>query len=94
MSTAVAQERNRPALSLRSILVKGDAFGGKVFADLAKRNMEMFEGASRAFSGAQNKPKPTAEPKPAAEKQPSDAEIELLREELAALRDKVDRLTK
>src|SRR6187401_2615005 len=36
-----------------------DAFGGKVFADLAKRNMEMFEGASRAFSGAQNKPKPT-----------------------------------
>ena len=65
-----------------------DAFGGKVFADLAKRNMEMFEGASRAFagSGAKAKTKP--------EKQPSEAEIEQLREELAALRDKVDRLTK
>ena len=65
-----------------------DAFGGKVFADLAKRNMEMFEGASRAFSS------PQAKPKPKAEKQPSEAEIEQLREELAALRDKVDRLTK
>ena len=28
-----------------------DAFGGNVFADLAKRNMAMFEDASRAFSG-------------------------------------------
>ena len=28
-----------------------DAFGGKVFADIAKRNMEMFEGASRALAG-------------------------------------------
>jgi polyhydroxyalkanoate synthesis repressor PhaR len=65
-----------------------DAFGGKVFADLAKRNMEMFEGASRAFSG------PRAKQKSKTEKQPSEAEIEQLREELAALRDKVDRLTK
>ena len=29
-----------------------DAFGGAVFTDLAKKNMEMFEGASRAFGGA------------------------------------------
>src|SRR3954466_2803748 len=28
-----------------------DAFSGNVFADLAKRNMEMFDGASRAFTG-------------------------------------------
>ena len=69
-----------------------DAFGGKVFADIAKRNMEMFEGASRAFttpaSGASK-----AKPKPA-KHQPDEAEIEQLRTELAALRDKVDRLTK
>ena len=33
-----------------------DAFGGNVFADLAKRNMAMFEDASRAFS-RKGKPK-------------------------------------
>ena len=32
-----------------------DAFGGNMFADLAKRNMAMFEDASRAF-GAGSKP--------------------------------------
>src|SRR4051812_25820306 len=36
-----------------------DAFTGNVFADLAKRNMTMFEDASRAFSG---KAKPDAKP--------------------------------
>ena len=36
-----------------------DAFGANVFADLAKRNMAMFEDASRAFSG-----KPKSESKP------------------------------
>ncbi|NUT01395.1 MAG: polyhydroxyalkanoate synthesis repressor PhaR [Sphingomonas sp.] len=66
-----------------------DAFGGKVFADIAKRNMEMFEGASRAFGSPAGKPKSKAE-KP----QKGDAEIDQLREELAALRDKIDRLTK
>ena len=72
-----------------------DAFGGKVFADIAKRNMEMFEGASRAFvspaAGAAAAAKPKAKPeKPQAE----DAELDQLRAELAALRDKVDRLSK
>ena len=67
-----------------------DAFGGKVFADITKRNMEMFEGASRAFTNpAAAKPKAKAE-KP----QPDDSEMDQLRAELAALRDKVDRLTK
>ncbi|WP_395622334.1 polyhydroxyalkanoate synthesis repressor PhaR [Sphingomonas daechungensis] len=65
-----------------------DAFGGKVFADLAKRNMEMFENTSRAFSG------PAAKPKAKTEKPEGDAELDKLREELAALKDKVDRLTK
>ena len=65
-----------------------DAFGGKVFADITKRNMEMFEGASRAFttSSAKSKAKPEMP-------QPDDSEIDQLRAELAALRDKVDRLT-
>jgi polyhydroxyalkanoate synthesis repressor PhaR len=69
-----------------------DAFGGKVFADIAKRNMEMFEGASRAFTSSN-----TAGAKPkakAAKHEPDDAELEQLRAELAALRDKVDRLSK
>ena len=67
-----------------------DAFGGKVFADLAKRNMEMFEGASRAFTASAAKPKT----KPEKPQQPDDSELNQLRAELAALRDKVDRLTK
>ena len=66
------------------------AFGGTVFADLAKRNMEMFESTSRAFAGpAASKAKPTAEKKPS-----GDSELEQLRAELAALRDKIDRLGK
>jgi polyhydroxyalkanoate synthesis repressor PhaR len=69
-----------------------DAFGGKVFADIAKRNMEMFEGASRAFTapGANASAKPKAAAKPPSD----DGDIDQLKAELAALRDKVDRLTK
>jgi len=63
-----------------------DAFGGKVFADIAKRNMEMFEGASRAFGAG------TAPPK--AKKSSDDSELDSLKAELEALRAKVDRLTK
>ena len=65
-----------------------DAFGGKVFADIAKRNMEMFEGASRAFGA---KPEANA---PAPDKPTRESEVEQLRAELAALRDKVDRLSR
>src|ERR1044072_5084941 len=43
-----------------------DAFTGNVFADIAKRNMAMFEDASRAFGapGAKTAPKPEAKPEP------------------------------
>jgi len=60
-----------------------DAMGGNVFADIAKRNMAMFEGASRAFTAA----KP-AEPKP------SGSDVDELKAELAALKAKVDRLSR
>jgi polyhydroxyalkanoate synthesis regulator protein len=65
-----------------------DAFGGKMFADITKRNMQMFEGASRAFTGS------TAKPKEQGEKPPKETELDQLKAELAALRDKVDRLSK
>jgi polyhydroxyalkanoate synthesis repressor PhaR len=61
-----------------------EAFGGNVFADLAKRNMAMFEDASRAFAG-----KPKAEAKPSA-----DSDMEQLKADLAALQAKVDRLSR
>ena len=64
-----------------------DAFAPNVLADLAKRNMEVMQGASRAFGG------PAAARKKA-DKPASESEIEQLRAELAALRDKVDRLSK
>jgi len=60
-----------------------DAFGGNAFADLAKRNMAMFEDASRRFSAS-----------PAKGGGASEAEIEQLRSELAKLQEKVDRLSK
>ena len=62
-----------------------DAFGGNMFADLAKRNMAMFEDASRAFSG-----KAKAESKPAN----GTSDMEQLKAELAALQAKVDRLSR
>src|SRR6476469_7251475 len=54
-----------------------DAFGGNVFADLTKRNMAMFEDASRAFTG---KGKPQAEPKS------SGSDVDQLKAELDALK--------
>ena len=61
-----------------------DAFSGNVFADLAKRNMAMFQDASRAFSG---KTKP-------AEAQSGNSDVDQLKAELAALQAKVDRLSR
>ena len=57
-----------------------DAFGGNVFADIAKRNMSILGGAAQAFTG---KP-PDAKP--------SDSEVDALKAELAALKAKVDKL--
>ena len=60
---------------------------GNVFADIAKRNMAMFEEAGKAFAAAA----PAA--KAAAEKDTS-SEVDKLRAELAALQAKVDKLGK
>ncbi len=60
-----------------------DAFGGSMLADIAKRNMAMFEDASRAFST-----------KPKAEAKPAGSDVDELRAELAALQAKVDKLSR
>ena len=62
-----------------------DAFGGNVLADIAKRNMAMFQDASRAFTG---------KGKDGAAAAQRDEEVEQLRAELAALKAKVDRLAR
>jgi polyhydroxyalkanoate synthesis repressor PhaR len=59
-----------------------DTFGGNIFAELAKRNMAMFEEAAQTLAG---KPKPD-------EKSPSD--VDQLKAELAALQAKVDKLSR
>jgi polyhydroxyalkanoate synthesis repressor PhaR len=74
------QEAMREALS-------GKFGGGNVFADLAKRNLEMFEQAGRAFGAAVPTPKKPAETDTA-------SDVEKLRAELAALQAKVDKLGK
>ena len=70
-----AFKRNQKAMS--------DAFAGNAFADIAKRNMEMFEDASRVFGGGRKKSASA-----------SEEELDELRAELAKLQEKVDRLTK
>jgi polyhydroxyalkanoate synthesis repressor PhaR len=68
-----------------------DAFSGNMFADLAKRNMAMFEDAAQAFTGQKPKPEPKTE-KPSSS--PNASEVDQLKAELAALQAKVDRLSR
>jgi polyhydroxyalkanoate synthesis repressor PhaR len=64
-----------------------DAFGSNLFADLAKRQMALFEQSAKAFTGAAVRPA-RATDTPAA----GNSEVEALKAELDALRAKVDRL--
>lgn len=64
-----------------------DAFGGNMFADLAKRNAAMFEDAAQAFTG-----KRRAEDKPGGS--PSASEVDALKAELDALKARVDKLSR
>ena len=75
-----AFQRNQTALR--------DTFGSSMFADIAKRNMAMFEDASRAFTGGKGK---TA-PEPA--QSGRDSDVDQLRAELSALQAKIDRLAR
>jgi polyhydroxyalkanoate synthesis repressor PhaR len=59
------------------------AFAGSPFAEMAKRNMAMFEVATSAFKPAESTSPPAAS---------KDDEIAALKAELAQLRDKVDKL--
>lgn len=70
------------------------AFGGGPLAEIAKRNMQMFEAAASAFgNGVPGMPGMT----PTAAATPSDAskddEIAVLKSQLAALNAKIDKLT-
>jgi polyhydroxyalkanoate synthesis repressor PhaR len=66
-----------------------DAFGGTMLTELAKKNMAMFEGASRVFTpGKASAGAPQPEPKQ------SGSDVDSLREELAALQAKVDMLSR
>ncbi len=60
-----------------------DAFGGNVLADIAKRNMAMFEDAAQVFTG-----------KTKADSKSKDSDVEQLKAELDALRAKVDKLSR
>ena len=74
-SAMEAFQRNQSAVK--------DALGTNMFADLAKRNMAMFEEAAQAFK---------AKPKPEAQK--GNPEVDQLRAELDALQAKVDKLSR
>ena len=75
------------------------AFANTPFADIAKRNLAMFEAATTAFQtgarpgGAPSGPAPAAAA-PTAAGEGKDAEIAALRAELAKLHDKVEKLGK
>jgi polyhydroxyalkanoate synthesis repressor PhaR len=74
-SVMEAFKRNQQAL--------GQAFSGNAFADIAKRNMAVFEEAAQSFTGGSKKAANA-----------SEKELEELRAELAKLQEKVDRLSK
>jgi len=59
-----------------------DAFGGNVLADIAKRNMAMFEDAAQALTGKKQEAKPAS------------SDVDALKAELAALQAKVDKLSR
>jgi polyhydroxyalkanoate synthesis repressor PhaR len=64
-----------------------DAFGGNVLADIAKRNLAMFEDAAQALTG---KAKSDAKK----ESGPSGSDVDQLKAELAALQAKVEKLSR
>lgn len=75
------------------------AFTGGPLAEIARRNMEMFQNAAGAAvpgaaAGKGKAEEPKAAAAPAAEKEQPDDEIARLKAELAALQSKVDKLSR
>ena len=72
------------------------AFAGLPFAEIAKRNLAMFEAATSAFKSGTGDPAPAPAPTnaPAGTSASKDAEIAALKAELASLHEKVERLVK
>ena len=66
------------------------AFAGGPFADIAKRNMDMFEQAAKAFGQKMPAGSAPAAPSPAAAGK--DEELAALKAQLAGLKDKLDKL--
>ncbi|WP_420143273.1 polyhydroxyalkanoate synthesis repressor PhaR [Sphingobium sp.] len=70
------------------------AFGGGPLAEIAKRNMQMFEAAASAFgNGVPGMPGTPSSPAAAASEGSKDEEINDLKAQLAALNAKIDKLT-
>jgi len=65
------------------------AFAGGPFAEIAKRNMEMFEAAASAFK---KPPSPTASSPEASQSAASRNEVEALKAQLAAMQDQINKL--
>jgi polyhydroxyalkanoate synthesis repressor PhaR len=78
------------------------AFANSPFAEMAKRNLEMFEAAASAFKpgsvpmpGMPGMPStPAAAPAPATEAEDSPGDVAALKAELARLQDKIEKLAK
>ncbi|NWK96478.1 polyhydroxyalkanoate synthesis repressor PhaR [Sphingobium lactosutens] len=70
------------------------AFGGGPLAEIAKRNMQMFEAAASAFgTGVPGMPGMTPPTAPATSEGSKDEEINDLKAQLAALNAKIDKLS-
>jgi polyhydroxyalkanoate synthesis regulator protein len=67
-----------------------DAFGSNLFADMAKRQMALFEQSAKVLSGAAAPRAASAAPSASDDKD----EVAALKAELDALRTKVDRLVR
>lgn len=71
------------------------AFANSPFAEMAKRNMEIFEAATQAFKpGSGMAGTPAAGPAPAAPAASGEDDVSALKAELARLQDKIEKLAK
>lgn len=83
---AASQDKWRDYMSGKS--VPTPTFGA--FDEMARKNMEMFEQATRMFTGG----KTPSQQQPKSEESVSKAELDQLKDQLAALKDQLDKLAK